>query len=300
MKLSTFNFQLSTLIVLAVLFMGCENNGMTAGDPDYWTTSRGQFTAEIPQGDHTVTMYFLGNGDGTATVTFDGSNPLHWAGSSNATVSVLTYKDTIVIPELVLHAGQNLRVTAIGKEAFMGCRELVKVEIPASVTSFGEGAFAICTSLKSLNIPSGIDSIPSACFGQCQSLDSVTIPSSVKYIGGKAFYGCKHLHQIHLSEGLERIDDMAFYACSSEKLLDITLPASLTQIGAHVFGGYDATYCHILSYTPLSTTPPALSGALYYRPEGLTEDPVVYVPAGAKAAYQAAENWNKLIIREQF
>jgi len=284
----------------SVLLLSCENNGMIAGDPDYWTTSRGQFTVDVPQGDHTVTMYFLSNGDGTATLTFDGSNPLHWAGSSNATVSVLTYRDTVVIPESVSHAGQSLRVTAIGKEAFMGCRELTHVEIPASVTSFGEGAFAICTSLKSLNIPSGIDTIPSACFGQCQNLDSIAVPSSVRYIGKKAFYGCKHLQQIRLAEGLETIDDMAFYACSSEKLMDITIPASVKQIGADVFGGFEATYCHILSYTMLNTTPPVLSGALYYRPEGLTEDPVVYVPAGTKAAYQAADNWNKLIIREQF
>ena len=203
MRHSTFNFQLSTILLCSVLFWGCENNGMTAGDPDYWTTSRGQFTVEVPQGDHTVTMFLLNNGDGTATVTFDGSNPLHWAGSSNATVSVLTYKDTIVIPESVSYDKKTLRVTAIGKEAFMGCRELIKVEIPASVKSLGEGAFAICTSLKALNIPSGIDSIPSACFGQCQNLDSISIPSSVRSIGKKAFYGCKRLQQISLSEGLE-------------------------------------------------------------------------------------------------
>jgi len=295
MKISNLN-----LIVLALLFMGCENNGMIAGDPAYWTTSRGQFTVEVPQADHTVTMFFLNNGDGTATVTFDGSNPLHWASSTNATVSVLTYKDTIVIPESVSYNNQTLRVTAIGKEAFMGCRELIQVEIPASVTSLGEGAFAICTALKALNIPPGIDSIPSACFGQCQNLDSIAIPSSVKSIGKKAFYGCKHLQQISLSDGLETIDDMAFYACSSEKLMDITFPASVKEIGAEVFGGFEATYCHILSYTMGSAVPPVLSGALYYRPDGLTEEPVVYVPVGAKAAYEAAENWNKLIIREQF
>jgi hypothetical protein len=93
---------------------------------------------------------------------------------------------------------------------------------------------------------------------------------------------------------------MAFYACSSEKLMDITLPASIKRIGSDVFGGFEATYCHIVSYTMVSAVPPVLSGELYYRPDGLTEDPIVYVPTGAKAAYEAAENWNKLIIREQF
>ena len=287
-------------MLAASLCTGCEKNGLTAGDPDYWTTSRGQFTVETEQPNGVQTLFLLDRGDGTATVTFDGSNPRHWESSSSATVSVKTYVDTLIIPETVKHGDVTLRVTAVGNEAFMGCRELVKVVLPESVTSLGEGAFAICTKLKEVNIPSGVTQVPTVCFGQCQALDSIVVPSAVKTIGNKAFYGCKKLQKIGLAEGLERIDEMAFFDCNSEKWLDITIPASVKSMGANIFGGHDATtYSHILAYHMAGSTPPTLSGALYYRPEGLAEEPVVYVPTGAKAAYEAAENWNKLTIREE-
>ena len=287
-------------MLAASLCTGCEKNGLTAGDPDYWTTSRGQFTVETEQPNGVQTLFLLDRGDGTATVTFDGSNPRHWESSSSATVSVKTYVDTLIIPETVKRGDVTLRVTAVGNEAFMGCRELVKVVLPESVTSLGEGAFAICTKLKVVNIPSGVTQVPTVCFGQCQALDSIVVPSAVKTIGNKAFYGCKKLQKIGLAEGLERIDEMAFFDCNSEKWLDITIPASVKTMGANIFGGHDATtYSHILAYHMAGSTPPTLSGALYYRPEGLAEEPVVYVPEGAKAAYEAADNWNKLTIREE-
>lgn len=287
-------------MLAAGLCTGCEKNGLTAGDPEYWTTSRGQFTVETEQPNGVQTLFLLDKGDGTATVTFDGSNPRHWESSSSATVSVKTYVDTLIIPETVKHGDVMLRVTAVGDEAFMGCRELVKVVLPESVTSLGEGAFAICTKLKEVNIPSGVTQVPTVCFGQCQALDSIVVPSAVQTIGNKAFYGCKKLQKIGLAEGLERIDEMAFFDCNSDKWLDITIPASVKMMGANIFGGHDATtYSHILAYHMTGITPPTLSGALYYRPEGLSEEPVVYVPAGAKAAYEAAENWNKLTIREE-
>jgi hypothetical protein len=291
---------LSSILILAFGLSGCEDNGLRQGDPNYWTSSRRQFTIEVDQPNGPQTLYFLDNGDGTATLTFDGSNPRHWASSSSATVSVTTYVDTLVIPASVTYNGATLRVTAIGNEALMGCRALVKAVLPESITTIGEGAFAICTTLKDMNIPSGVKAIPTVCFGQCQALDSVSIPATVQTIGNKAFYGCKRLQKVDMNEGLTSIGDMAFYDCNSDKLLDITIPASVQTIGADVFGGHDATtYSHILAYHMAGATPPALGGALYYRPEGLDEVPVIYVPKGAVDAYQAAANWNKLTIREE-
>jgi hypothetical protein len=290
------------MVVMLAAWMcaGCEDNGLRQGDPNYWTTSRGQFTVETEQPNGVQTLFLLDQGDGTAAVTFDGSNPRHWQSSSSATVSVQTYVDTLVVPATVKRGDVTLRVTAVGNEAFMGCRSLVKVVLPESVTSIGEGAFAICTGLKQVNIPSGVTSLPTVCFGQCQALDSIELPASVKTIGNKAFYGCKKLQKIGLAEGLELIDSLAFFDCNSDKWLDITIPASVKTIGANVFGGHDeGTYSHILGYHMAGSTPPALAGALYYRPDGLAEVPVVYVPTGAKAAYEAADNWNKLIIREE-
>jgi len=297
MKYSVFSIQYSVFIVLALLFAGCEKNGMTGGDPDYWTTSRGQFTVKVPQGDHTVTMFFLDNGDGTATVTFDGSNPLHWASSSSTSVSVRTYADTIEVPASVSYNGQTFRVVAIGNEAFMGCDSLKQVILPESVKSIGEGAFTLCKKLKSFNIPSGVTVLPLCAFSQCSSLDSIDLPANIKTIGKMAFYGCTHIQKVTLHNGLTSIGEMAFYDCSSTKLQDITLPASVQTIGKDVFGGYSAEHSsHILGYYILSTTPPTLEGELYNKSFAST-DVTVYVPASAVGAYLAATNWNTLTIK---
>lgn len=281
----------------SVLLMSCENNGMIAGDPDYWTTSRGQFTVDVPQGDHTVTMFFLNNGDGTATVTFDGSNPLHWASPTSTAVSVRTYADTIEVPASVNYNGQTFRVVAIGKEAFMGCDSLKMVILPESVNSIGEGAFTLCKKLKSFNLPSGVTELPLCAFSQCSSLDSIDLPANIQTICKMAFYGCSHIQKINLHEGLTSIGDMAFYDCSSTKLQDITLPASVQTIGKDVFGGYSAEHSsHILGYYVLPTTPPVLAGELYNQAFAST-DVTVYVPASAVDAYMAAPNWNTLTIK---
>ena len=44
-------------------------------------------------------------------------------------------------------------VTAIGRAAFEGCANLVKVDIPASVTSIGAGAFQACEKLTKVVMP---------------------------------------------------------------------------------------------------------------------------------------------------
>ena len=58
-------------------------------------------------------------------------------------------------------------VTAIGADAFRGCKKLTGVTIPEGVTAIGDRAF-----------------------GGCEKLESVTIPSSVKSIGKSAFRSC--------------------------------------------------------------------------------------------------------------
>lgn len=275
MKRNTMNRKMlirSVLCMLcSVLLLSCEKNGLTAGDPDYWTTSRGQFTVKVPQGAKTVTMFFLNNGNGTATVTFDGSNPRHWAGESTPTVSVRTYADTIEVPATVNYNGTSLRVVAVGKEAFMGCDSLKKIVLPESITSIGEGAFTLCKSLSVYNIPSGVTELPSCAFSHCTSIEKITLPT-----------------------GLKKIGRMAFYGCVSTKLQDVTIPASVQHIGALAFGSNSNS--SIVGYYMKSTTPPALDSALYtaeFAPDGVS----VYVPVSAVAAYQAAPNWKNLTIK---
>lgn len=283
----------------AVLSSCSDDKGLTEGDPNYFTTSRGQFTATLSDG---TTLYLIpGVVEGTATVTFDGDKPLHWQSQSNTTVNVTTYQGDLVIPETVTGSdGNTYTITAIGEEAFMGCRELTSVQLPSTVQTLGEGAFAICIALTNANIPEGVTELPVGCFGYCRALTSVTLPSTLKSVGKMAFYGCVALEtsSFTLPEGLETIGEQTFSECTGGKFTEITIPSTVTHIGDKAFGGRKSGYCpRIATYHMKATTPPALDGVLFQARDGV--NPVIKVPAGAKEAYQSAAGWSSLTIEEE-
>ena len=145
------------LLSITALFFSCDDDGIEKGDPNYWTTSRGQFTTTTDEG---KILYFLDNKNGTATVTFDGRYPLHQMDPTSATVYVNTYAGDVVIPE----KANNLVVKEIGNEAFLGCHDLVSLSLPETITEIGEGAFTDCKSMEQVNIPNKVREIPDACF----------------------------------------------------------------------------------------------------------------------------------------
>ena len=58
----------------------------------------------------------------------------------------------------------------IGAEAFKGCFNLLKVDLPARVKNIGLFAFESCTSLESVTIPYGLEVIRSGTFSNCRKL----------------------------------------------------------------------------------------------------------------------------------
>ena len=300
MKKSHFQLDAYYLMSLTVLLLcfgvwaltSCkDDNGLTEGDANYFTGSRGQFTATLNDG---TTLYLLSGGGSNATLTYDGNNPRHWQSETTATVSVTTYTGDLDLTQSV--NGGQYTLTRIGEEAMMGCRTLTSVTLPATVQSFGEGAFAICNALTTVNIPDGVAEIPTGCFGYCQKLNNVVLPSTVRTIAKMGFFGCSGLKNITLSDGLTTIGERAFFDCSS--LTAITIPATVTTIGNRAFGGRDASSrSKIAAYYVKATTPPVLQGVLYEAQDGV--NPVIYVPTGCVAAYQAAAGWSSLTIEEE-
>ncbi|MBR1548024.1 MAG: leucine-rich repeat domain-containing protein [Prevotella sp.] len=294
---------------LAVLALtACsDDDGLSAGDPDYFTSSRGQFTATIDDGNGGETTLFLipGTTPGTAVVTYDGSNPRHWQAEQTATVRVGTYQNELVIPETVTAGGATYTITGIGAEAFTGCRVytangvtywngLTAVTLPESVATIGDGAFAL-TDVADINIPQAVTSLPMGCFGNCTKLASITVPAHVRTIGQMAYYGCSGATSLTLEEGVEHIGEMAFFDCN--KLTEVTIPASVKTIGNMAFGGRENRRSKVAAYHMLPTTPPVLEGTLYQAAEGIA--PIVYVPVGTAAAYQTAAGWSELNIEEE-
>jgi len=89
-----------------------------------------------------------------------------------------TNKGILKIPE---------KCKRIGKYAFLGCNNIVKVILLDNITSIEYGAFESCSTLKSINFPKGLKVIEDSAFQDCSSLEIVYIPDSVYSLGKRSF-----------------------------------------------------------------------------------------------------------------
>ena len=189
-------------------------------------------------------------------------------------------------------------VTSIGEDAFDGCSGLTAIRIPYSVTSIGDFAFANCTGLSSISIdeanteyssidgvlynksnttllcfpagktgsftiPNMVTSIENLAFSHCSGLTAIIIPHSVTSIGRNAFWDCRNLSSIAIPNSVTSIEDLAFDSCTGLSSIKVywTVPIDLRK-AASAFEAIPATA-------------------------------TLYVPAGSKAAYAAADVWKK-------
>ena len=107
---------------------------------------------------------------------------------------------SLVLPSQVTDAeGARYTVVGIGKSAFVHCRSLTSVTVPATVTYIGNAAFQKCRSLTSVNLPDGIKTIGDEAFEECSSLTELTLPRGVKSIGLEAFEDCDALKVLYVN-----------------------------------------------------------------------------------------------------
>jgi len=142
----------------------------------------------------------------------------------------LIYLETAVIASTV---------SVIRNGAFYICSKLSSVTIPEGVTSMDYYAFRSCRNLTSVTLPSTLTSLGRSAFSDCYELTTLTIKSSNLSILHSAFSGCNKLTTVTFvpndapSEGVTIFEDYVFSGCSS--LTSITLPTTLTSIGANAF-----------------------------------------------------------------
>lgn len=140
------------------------------------------------------------------------------------------------------------RVSAIGAGAFAGNARVEAITLPDGVETLGDGAFADCYSLDEIHIPATVQQVGENPFAGCESLRLLDLADGQPYLqmingvlfgdGGGRLILCPRLlpmERYTLPEGVRTIDARAFSYCN--RLLSVTLPDSVADIGAEAFEG---------------------------------------------------------------
>lgn len=175
-----------------------------------------------------------------------------------------TIGEEIVIPAEI----EGLPVTSIGDSAFRGHGRITKVTLPDTVTNIGIDAFLECKNLEEINIPANLESVGGFSFEVTKWLDNkraedplvivndivldaketkgnVVIPGGVRSISSFAFF-CSYATSVTIPDSVTKICMRAFDSCNH--LTEITLPESVSEIDWRAFSDCsDLTEITILS-----------------------------------------------------
>ena len=188
-----------------------------------------------------------------ATATVYESGNYRYTLNDDGTVTIVSYikgkeirasVTNMIIPESL--GGKT--VTAIGKDAFSGSKDVTKlanltsVTIPATVVSIEKSAFSGCGNLKKVTFAenSQLKNIGPYAFNSCKALTSIEIPASVSSLGESAFGQCSNLEKVVFlgASKLQALSYHAFFKCKA--LTSVVIPNSMTTMSSDTFYDCDS------------------------------------------------------------
>ena len=162
-------------------------------------------------------------------------------------------------------------ITSVGASAFAGCSKLNIIVLPAEISKIEDAVFENCAALTEIVIPENVTAIGKDAFRGCAALTDITIPKKVASIGLGAFAECSALTAfvvdaentafvadngslynkglteliqypiaredatVVLPKTVKKIAEGAYLGAINLK--ELTIPATVTEIGANAFGG---------------------------------------------------------------
>ena len=174
---------------------------------------------------------------------------------------------------------------------FSGCTNLASITLPPSMTKIGRFAFYECTSLSSITIPKAVTWIDSS-----EAFANMALKTIIVEDGNAVYDSRENCNAIIETETnkliigfattvipntVTAIEVEAFYYSDIE---DVTIPQSVVSIGDRAFYSWKTP---IKSVTVEWQTPIAINQSAFQGNYNAT----LYVPAGCKAAYEAAQYW---------
>ena len=200
---------------------------------------------------------------------------IKWASFMQSKLSSLILPDSVITIEGWAFASSSLstivlseQLKAIYENAFRGCQELTKIELPGNLITLGDEVFYKCTKLMEVSFPASLTTIGGGIFSLCNpnisfkfadnshftstdeyisdsnninllfyfgKEETLTIPATFEIIKTSAFYNCTTIKHIYFEDNsnLTTIQNNAFYYCNM--LETFQFPPKLTEIQTEAF-----------------------------------------------------------------
>ena len=192
-------------------------------------------------------------------------------------------------------------ITHIGDYAFDNFRKVKEVVLPEGLVSIGYAAFNATSELKKINFPSTLKKIRINAFDASgiesvslkhlekvgkgafsgSELRHVTIPAGTSF-GSYAFSCCDKLKSVRFEEGVKTISHSMFLRSG---LRTVTIPASVTEIGAYAFFAFSPEEGKLKKVTIRSTQIKKWGKEVFGKAR---KDLVIRVPKSKKKEYTKA------------